>query len=499
MGTWTLWIGFNACVLVLLALDLGLAQRRARRMSLGEAAAWSALWIGLSVAFGLWIWHSHGRGPALEFFTGYLIEKSLSMDNLVVILFLFQSFNVEERYQHRVLFWGVLGAIVLRGALVAAGVALIREFDWVLYVFGAFLVVAGIRLLARSGQMPVSGRNPLVRWAQKHLASGSGGAGGKFFVREGGSLRITQLFLVLLMVESADAILALDSIPAVFSVTRDPFIVYTSNICAILGLRAMFSLFAVLPLEYIGRGVAVVLVFMGAKMLSAPWVHVPNYISLCVVGLVLAISVVVSFLSKRARQRAMRQGAGALAGKWREQAANSFFLEGRERVLPVLRQWSEDEELARLLKASAPRVTVGIAVTPEHFEAIRKANGAPRLADVPPDQDAMEFELHFGGEVRIDILTTKAPGAGGAIARFLEKIGEGIQQVEIETSDVDRATEILRARFGQNSIYPATRPGADGTRVNFFLVATADGKKLLVELVEQRKQRDSSSAAADSE
>jgi len=487
MGSWTLWIWFNACVLVLLALDLGLAQRRARRMSLGEAAAWSALWIGLSLAFGLWILHSHGRGPALEFFTGYLIEKSLSTDNLVVILLLFQSFAVEERYQHRVLFWGVLGAIVLRGGLVGAGVALIREFSWVLYVFGAFLVVAGIRLLARSGQMPRSDRNPLVRWAQKRLASGSGGAGGNFFVREGGSLRITQLFLVLLMVESADAILALDSIPAVFGVTRDPFIVYTSNICAILGLRAMFSLFAVLPLEYVGHGVAVILVFVGAKMLSAPWVHVPNYISLCVVGLVLAISIAASSFSKRGVQSTVRLGAGALAGKWREQAANSFFLEGRRRVLPVLRLWSEDEELARLLNASAPGLTVGITVTPEHFEAIRKANGTPKLADVPPDQDAMEFELHFGGGVRLDILTTKAPGGHGAIARFLQKSGEGIQQVEIETSDVDRATEILRARFGQNPIYPATRRGADGTRVNFFLVAAADGKKLLVELVEPNK------------
>ncbi|MGO9643025.1 MAG: TerC/Alx family metal homeostasis membrane protein [Candidatus Acidiferrales bacterium] len=488
MGSWTLWIGFNACILLLLALDLGLAQRRARRMPLGETLAWSALWIGLSVAFGLWILHAHGRGPALEFFTGYLIEKSLSADNLVVMLLLFQSFDVDERYQHRILFWGVLGAIVLRGGLIGAGVALIREFTWVLYVFGAFLVVAGIRLVTRSGQMPSFGRNPLVRWARKHLASGSGGAGGDFFVREGGSLRVTQLFLVLLIVESADVIFALDSIPAVFGVTRDPFIVYSSNICAVLGLRAMFSLFAILPLEYIGQGVAAILIFMGVKMLAEPWVHVPNYISLCVVGLALAVSMVASSFSKRGAQRAIRHGYGALAGKWRKKAASSYFLDGRQRLEQTLRDWSKDDELARLLNASAPSVTVGIAVTPENFEAIRKANGAPQLAEVPPEQDAMEFELHFGGGVRLDILTTKAPGAGGAIARFLEKFGEGIQQVEIETSDVDRATEILRARFAQNPIYPATRPGADGTRVNFFLVAAPDGKKLLVELVEPKKR-----------
>jgi tellurite resistance protein TerC len=488
MGSWTLWIGFNACILLLLALDLGLAQRRARRMPLGETLAWSALWIGLSVAFGLWILHAHGRGPALEFFTGYLIEKSLSADNLVVMLLVFQSFDVEERYQHRILFWGVLGAIVLRGGLIAAGVTLIREFNWVLYVFGAFLVVAGIRLLMRSGQMPSFGRNPLVRWARKHLASGSGGAGGNFFVREGGSLRVTQLFLVLLIVESADVIFALDSIPAVFGVTRDPFIVYSSNICAVLGLRAMFSLFAFLPLEYIGQGVSAVLIYMGAKMLAEPWVHVPNYISLCVVGLALAVSMAVSSFSKRGAQRAIRQGCAALAGKWRKKAASTFFLDGRQRLEQTLRDWSKDDELARLLNASAPSVTVGIAVTPENFEAIRKANGAPQLAAVPPDQDAMEFELHFDGGVRLDILTTKAPGAGGAIARFLEKFGEGIQQVEIETSDVERATEILRARFAQNPVYPATRPGADGTRVNFFLVAAPDGKKLLVELVEPKKQ-----------
>ncbi len=465
MGSWTLWIGFNACVLVLLALDLGLWQRRARRIALWEAAAWSALWIGLSVAFGLWIWHSHGRGPGLEFFTGYLIEKSLSADNLVFILLIFRSCDMEERFQHRILFWGVLGAIVLRGGLIAAGVALIREFDWILYVFGGLLVVAGIRLLTRSGHIPRAERNPLVRWAQKHLASG-GGAGGSFFVRENGALRITRLFLVLLMVESADLVFALDSITAVFGVTRDPFIVYTSNICAILGLRAMFSLFAVLPMEYIGQGVAVVLVFVGAKMLSAPWVQIPNYISLWVVGLVLVISIIGSYLSKR---DAIRQGFGALAGKRRKKAASEFFQEGRRRLQPLLREWLKDEELARLLNAVEPRVTVGIAVTPENFVAIRAANSLPRLADVPPDQDAMEFELHFGEDVRLDILTTKAPAGGGAIAKFLDKFGEGIQQVEIETSDVDRVTEILRERFGQAPIYAATRPGADGTRVNFFL------------------------------
>ena len=243
----------------------------------------------------------------------------------------------------------------------------------------------------------------------------------------------------------------------------------------------MFSLFAVLPLEYIGQGVAVLLVFVGAKMLAEPWVHVPNYISLCVVGLVLASSIVGSYLSQRI---AKREGTGALAGKRREKVASEFFREGRRRLQRLLREWSRDEELARLLNTSAPRVTVGIAVTPENFAAIRAANAAPRLADVPPDQGAMEFELHFGSDVRLDILTTKAPGEGGAIANFLDKFGEGIQQIEIETSDVDRATEILRARFGQASIYSATRPGADGTRVNFLLVAAGRGKKLLVELVE---------------
>jgi len=458
-------------------------------MSLGEAAAWSALWIGLSVASVLWIHNSRGRGPGLEFFTGYLIEKSLSADNLVVIMLLFRLFGVQESLQRRVLFWGVLGAIVLRGTLIGVGAALIREFSWILAVFGGLLVVAGIRLLTHSGHVPGAERNPLVRWAQKHLASGSSGASGNFFVRENGSLRVTLLFLVLLMVESADVLFALDSIPAVFGVTRDPFIVYSSNICAILGLRAMFSLFAVLPLEYIRQGVAVLLLFVGGKMLAEPWVRVPNYISLCVVGLVLVVSIVGSYLSRRV---ARKEGFGALAGRRREKSGREFFLEGLQRVRPLLREWSRNAELAQLLNAAAPRVTVGIAVQPENFDAIRQANGSPRLADVPSDQDAMEFELHFGGELRLDILTTKAPGAGGAIARFLEKSGEGIQQVEIETSNVDRATEILRAQFAQAPIYPATRPGADGTRVNFFLVAQPGGKKILIELVEQGKQRDSS-------
>jgi len=488
MRGWTFWIGFNVAVLALLAIDLGLTRRNARRIPPWEMAGWSGLWIALSLAFGLWILHTHGREPALEFFTGYLIEKSMSADNLLVMLMIFHSFGVKERFQHRVLFWGIFGAIALRGALIGAGATLLREFHWAFYLFGAFILLLGLRLLLRAGQSPLPREGPAVRWARKHLASAEGDAGGRFFVREdGSSLRVTQLFLVLLAVESADAIFAFDSIPAVFGVTRNPFIVYSSNICAVVGLRAMYSLFAILPMESIGLGAAAILIFIGAKMLAEPWIKVPNCVSFCVVASSLAASIIAGVFSRRKMREADRTPYQDLAGRECADAARKIFAEGRSRIAGILSLWAEDEEMAKLLAVPEPRLTTGVAVTPENFQAIHKANGSPRLAEVPPDQDAMEFELHFADGVQLDILTTKAPTAKGAIARFLDKFGEGIQQVEIETSDVDRAAAILRKRFGQTPIYPATRPGAGGTRVNFFLVTGPDRKKLLIELVELRK------------
>lgn len=524
MGTWTLWIAFNAGVAVLLALDMVLFHRRAHAVSIREAAVESSFWIALSLAFGAWIFASHGHDPALEFFTGYVIEKSLSIDNIFVFLLVFQYFRVDPRYQHRLLFWGVLGALVLRGGMIAAGAALIHRFGWVLYLFGAFLVYAGMKMF-RVDHAIHPEKNPVVRWAKRILPVASGDGGGKLLVRENGKWMLTSLVVVILVLETTDLVFAVDSIPAVFGVTRDPFIVYTSNVCAILGLRALYFLLAsVLPyFRYLDEGLAIVLMFVGVKMLAEPWLHVSTGASLIVIGVVLALAVLISLLvasreankqpaaneEQKVRPAALNPSLSADAmlidqlggsdAELRENAANFFWGRACLMIAPVLKAWEADGELAGLSKLHPPSgppgqrhdaahcLTVGLAVQPANFERIRAANGSPPLAHVPPDQDALEFELHFPNFVQLDILTTKAPGAGGAIARFLEKFGEGIQQVELDVTDVGRATEILRMRFHLQPVYPATRSGANGTRVNFFLVPVGGGKKILVELVEPRK------------
>jgi len=514
MGTLWLWIGFNAFVLLMLAVDLGLFHRRPHAISLGEAAAWSVVWVALSLGFNLGLLHWYGKTPALEFFTGYVIEKSLSVDNLFVFVLLFRYFAVEHRYQHRVLFWGILGALVMRGALIGVGVALIRHFEWVLYLFGAFLVYAGLKMMVHEEEEIHPERNPVFRWARKFLPLTKSYEGQRFFVREPGAAEAsahrrqrrwlaTPLVLVLLVVETTDLAFALDSIPAIFAITRDPFIVYTSNICAILGLRAFYFLLAgVLPyFRHLSKGLSVVLMFIGVKMLGERWVRIPTHVALAVVGAVLIAAVVASIVEAQAEARASKKAAGyaspgELIGRLsskntsaREAAAAELHRLGRALGDAALERWRQSPDFARLLVGEP---TVGIAVEPQTFEGIRAANGSPRLADVPSDQDAKEFELHFGRRISLDILTTKAPGEGGAIARYLEKFGEGIQQVEYLTTDVDRATELLRERFGQEPIYPQTRPGADGTRVNFFLASTQGNKKVLIELVEIPR-RDASS------
>lgn len=522
MGTWTLWIAFNAGVALFLLLDLGLFHRRAHVIALREAALESAVWVALSVGFGFWIFFSHGRGPGLEFFAGYVIEKSLSVDNVFLFLLIFQFFRVDPRFQHRLLFWGVLGALVLRGAMIGVGTVLIQRFDWILYLFGAFLLYAGFKLLGAEHSVHPE-KNPVVRWAQKILPMSQAGAGQKLFIKEKGRWLATPLFLVVLVLETTDLVFALDSIPAVFGITRDPFIVYTSNVCAILGLRAFYFLLAgILPyFRFLDEGLAVILMFIGAKMLGEPWVHISTGLSLAIVGGVIAIAMTISILAANAsaRRRGNLSREGRLrtnppptpehmhgladpAAEQRAQIAQSLFSSGRARMLNWFPEWMEDPSFRDLVvqdpfvqfngeKDSAPRITVGIAVLPETFEAIRAANGSPPLADAPADQDVIEFELEFPQSpmpaLRLDILTTKAPSGGGAIARFLEKFGEGIQQLEIDVGNVDRATQILREKFKLEPIYPATRPGANGTRVNFFLVPAYDGKKVLVELVENPK------------
>jgi tellurite resistance protein TerC len=298
MGTPFRWIAFNAFILLAIALDLRVFHRQPHKVGIREAALASCGWIGVSILFGAGVFYFRGPQPALEFFTGYLIEKALSVDNLFLFLVIFRAFAVDERMQHRLLEWGVIGALVMRGAMVAAGAELIEHFSWVLYVLGAFLLYAGLRLLFINKEEIHPEQNSLFRFASKHLRVTHENAGERFFVRDAGRLLATPLFLVLLVVEITDVTLAVDSIPAIFGITRDPFIVYTSNVFAILGLRALYFLLAgaLDRLRYLDEGLAIVLVFIGGKMIGEPWVHIPVDISLVVVGGVLLIALVASLV-----------------------------------------------------------------------------------------------------------------------------------------------------------------------------------------------------------
>ena len=300
MGTLPLWVGFNLFVLIALVLDLGVFHRKAHKIGIREALLASALWIALALGFGFFIWHSFGAQRGLEYLTGYVIEKALSVDNLFVFLVIFRAFRVDEKVQHRVLAWGILGALVMRGIMILAGAAMIARFDWLLPVFGLFLVYTGLHMLWKRNKEVHYEKNPVFRFASKHLRVTREYSGARFFVREDGRLSATPLFLVLLIVEITDVTFAVDSIPAIFGITRDPFIVYTSNVFAILGLRALFFLLAdVLDyFQYLGIGLAIVLMFIGAKMTAERWMHISVVVSLSVVGGILLLSMLVSFLAK---------------------------------------------------------------------------------------------------------------------------------------------------------------------------------------------------------
>ena len=299
MGTLFRWVAFNIFVLVAVTLDLGVFHRRPHKISVREAGLWSFVWIVLSAVFGVAVLFFLGRQPALEFFTGYLIEKALSIDNLFLFLVIFRAFAVDERVQHRLLAWGVLGALVMRGLMIAMGAALIERFAWVMYLFGAFLVYAGIHMLVARTQEMHPEENKIFKFASRHLRVTKDYHGERFFVRNGGKFFATPLFLVLLVVEITDITLAVDSIPAIFGITHDPFIVYTSNVFAILGLRALYFLLAgaLGRLRYLTVGLALVLVFIGGKMIVEPWLHIPVHISLSVVVGILAVALVASLLA----------------------------------------------------------------------------------------------------------------------------------------------------------------------------------------------------------
>jgi integral membrane protein, TerC family len=295
------WIAFNVLVLIAVALDLGVFHRKAHKIGLREALVWSLVWIAFAITFGLVILHYYGRQPSLEFFTGYVIEKALSVDNLFVFLVIFRVFAVKEEVQQRVLGYGIIGALLMRGAMIAVGTVLIQRFNWILYVFGAFIIYAGLHMLVAREAESHPENNFLVRYFSKHLRLTKGYRGEKFFTRENGVLFATPLLLVLLVVEITDVTFALDSIPAVFGITRDPFIVYTSNVFAILGLRALYFLLSGVldKFAYLKVGLALVLIFVGAKMIAEPWLHIPVGVSLGVVLGTLLVSVFVSLITKR--------------------------------------------------------------------------------------------------------------------------------------------------------------------------------------------------------
>ena len=305
------WGVFLAFVAGMLALDLGVFHRNAHEVSRREALAWSAVWIGLAVAFNIGIYVFQGSDKGLEWTSGYLIEKSLSVDNVFVFLLIFSMFAVPAQYQHRVLFWGIVGALVMRGVLIVVGAALLDAAHFVIYVFGGFLILTGIKFLRdKGGHAPSLERNWLVRAARRVWPVTDGYEGQRFFVRREGLLYLTPLFLVLLLIESTDLVFAVDSIPAIFAVTDDPFIVFTSNIFAILGLRALYFVLSgyLSGLAYLKPALAAVLVFVGTKMVLADVYKIEPLVSLAVIGVILGVPIVASLLVQR-------EGGGApLAG-----------------------------------------------------------------------------------------------------------------------------------------------------------------------------------------
>jgi len=298
IGTPIFWTSFILVVLVLLSIDLGVFNRRAHAVTVKEALSWSIVWIVLSLSFGTYIYAAFGKQYGLEFFAGYLIEYALSVDNIFVFILIFSYFAVPDRFHHRVLFWGILGALIMRASFIVAGAALIHAFHWIIYVFGAFLVVTGIKILRQGDAEVEPQRNPAVKLFQRFVPMTSGYDSGKFFQRHQGKLMATPLALVLVTVEATDLVFATDSIPAIFGVTADPFIVYTSNICAILGLRSMYFLLSAVVnrFVYLGTGLGIVLAFIGFKMLLSGIYAIPIGLSLAIVAAILIGSIILSLL-----------------------------------------------------------------------------------------------------------------------------------------------------------------------------------------------------------
>lgn len=299
-----MWAAFAGLVLVTLALDLGVLRRKAHEVSFREALGWSAAWVALALLFNAGIWFTSGPQRGLEFLTGYVIEYALSIDNVFIFLVIFSSFGVPRKLQHRVLFWGILGAVVLRAAMIVGGIALLAQFHWLIYVFGGFLILTGVKMLVSSDAEAHPERSSLFKLFRRVVPSTDEFHGDAFFIVKAGRRLATPLFLVLILVEFTDVVFALDSIPAILSVTSDPFIVFSSNVFAILGLRSLFFVLdgVMHRFAYLKVGLALTLVFVGAKMASSDFVKVPIGVSLAVVALLIGGSVAFSLLRTRRSQ-----------------------------------------------------------------------------------------------------------------------------------------------------------------------------------------------------
>lgn len=295
------WAGFVAFILGMLVLDLKVLQRDEHEIQIREALLWTLFWIGLSLLFNAGILLFEGREKALEFLTGYLIEKSLSVDNIFIFVLIFSYFKVPSKFQHKVLFWGILGALVMRAAFIFAGVALLTSLHWLIYLFGVFLVYVGIRMAFGREKEIHPERSPVLRLVRRILPVAADDGGDRFFKREGGRLFVTSLFIVLIVIETTDVVFAVDSIPAILSITRDPFIVFTSNVFAILGLRALyFAIAGIMRLfTYLHFGLSAILVFVGAKMLLSHFFEIPAAVALGVIAGVLLLSILASIAFPR--------------------------------------------------------------------------------------------------------------------------------------------------------------------------------------------------------
>jgi tellurite resistance protein TerC len=413
-SSWIPWIVFNVFVLLMLALDLGVFHRKSHTVKVKEALIWSAVWVAMALIFNAGIWHFKGSTVAAQFFAGYVIEKSLSVDNLFVFLVLFSFFKVKAEYQHKVLFWGILGALIMRAAMIAVGAALIKKFGWVMYVFGGFLVLTGVKLAFSHEDEKAAGENFAVRLFRKLFPVTPDYHGDRFFVLENGKRFATPLFLVLITVEMTDLVFALDSIPAIFAVTLDPFIVYTSNVFAILGLRSLyFALAGSMGLfVYLRYGLAIILAFVGVKMLI-PMVwnyHVPIGISLSVILGVLAITILASLFCppKRKKEEEERAPAALPAGAPATGSAAHLFvpLDGSreaERALDVVTALRPAK--VTLLHVAEPGAA---AVEGAYFDAVEKRLKEAGVADIR--------RLHRAGDPSAIILAEAPTSGAGLIA-----------------------------------------------------------------------------------